>query len=107
MMKIAVMGTGYVGLGASIGAHDPVGLKNAARVFEIVVAEWQSIRQLDLHRLRRAMRSPIVVELRNAFGRGAAQAAGFQVTSIGCPAPLRPTAPINEHRPAVAGEKML
>ena len=111
--------------GAGIRAHDPVGLKNAARVFEdvelfddpyecvrdadavIVVTEWESIRQLDLHRLRLAMRSPILVDLRNAFGRGAAQAAGFQVTGIGCPAPLRPTAPINQHVPAFAGEKML
>lgn len=94
--------------GASIRAYDPVGLENAEEIFEnvalfddpyecahdadavIVVTEWDSIRRLDLHRLRQTMRSPIMIDLRNAFGRGAAQAAGFQVTSIGRPAPLRP-----------------
>ncbi|AZN98275.1 UDP-glucose/GDP-mannose dehydrogenase family protein [Mesorhizobium sp. M9A.F.Ca.ET.002.03.1.2] len=92
--------------GANIRAHDPVGMENAARIFEnvalfedpyecardadavIVVTEWASICQLDLHRLRQAMRSPILIDLRNAFGRGAAQA-GFQVTSIGRPVPQR------------------
>ena len=93
--------------GARIRAHDPVGMENAARVLEsvelfddpyecargadavIVVTEWESIRQLDLHRLKQVMRSPILIDLRNAFGRGAAQAAGFQVSSIGRPVPHR------------------
>ena len=92
-------------LGALIRAHDPVGMKNAAKMmrdvafFEdpyacvkdadavVVVTEWESISTLALDRLKRAMRTPILIDLRNAFPRGAAQAAGFQVTSIGQPVP--------------------
>jgi UDPglucose 6-dehydrogenase len=91
--------------GANIQAHDPVGMENAARILEnvamfddpyecvrdadavVVVTEWESIRQLDLYRLKQAMRSAIMIDLRNAFGRGAAQAAGFHVSSIGQPVP--------------------
>jgi UDPglucose 6-dehydrogenase len=89
--------------GAKIRAHDPVGMKNAARVLEnvmllddpyecvrdadaaVVVTEWESVRQLDLDLMRQLMRSPILIDLRNVFGRGAAQA-GFQVSSVGRPA---------------------
>ncbi|TIS57085.1 MAG: UDP-glucose/GDP-mannose dehydrogenase family protein [Mesorhizobium sp.] len=103
--------------GATIRAHDPIGMENAARIFEnvalfddpyecargadcvIVVTEWESIRQLDLYRLRQVMRSPILIDLRNAFGRGAAQAAGFQVTSIGRPVPQR-AGSMSGNRPA-------
>ncbi|GLS39406.1 UDP-glucose 6-dehydrogenase [Mesorhizobium tianshanense] len=91
--------------GAKIRAHDPVGMENAARVVEnvalfndpyecardadavVIVTEWESIRQLDLHRLKQVMRSANLIDLRNAFGRGVAQAAGFQVSSIGQPVP--------------------
>lgn len=91
--------------GALIRAHDPVGMKNAAEMlrdvafFEdpyacvkdadavVVVTEWESISTLALDRLKQAMRTPILIDLRNAFPRGAAQAAGFQVTSIGQPVP--------------------
>jgi UDPglucose 6-dehydrogenase len=89
--------------GAKIRAHDPVGMKNAARVLEnvmlvddpyecvrdadaaVVVTEWESVRQLDLDLMRQLMRSPILIDLRNVFGRAAAQA-GFQVSSVGRPA---------------------
>lgn len=91
--------------GAQIRAHDPVGMTNAAEMlrdvtfFEdpyrcikdadavVVVTEWESICALDLSRMKQAMRSPILIDLRNAFPQGAAQAAGFQVTSIGQPVP--------------------
>ena len=89
--------------GAKIRAHDPVGMENAARVLDnvmllddpyecvrdadaaVVVTEWESVRQLDLDLMRQLMRSPILIDLRNVFGRGAAQA-GFQVSSVGRPA---------------------
>jgi UDPglucose 6-dehydrogenase len=102
--------------GAKIRAHDPVGMENAARVLEnvtlvddpyecvrdadaaVVVTEWESIRQLDLDLMKQLMRSPILVDLRNVFPRGAAQA-GFQVSSIGRPASTQPGIPA----PIVAG----
>ncbi|WP_173934751.1 UDP-glucose/GDP-mannose dehydrogenase family protein [Chelativorans sp. Marseille-P2723] len=90
--------------GAKIHAHDPVGMKNAASLLQdvsffedpyecargadvlVVATEWDSIRRLDLDRLRRIMRLPVLVDLRNAFAPGAAEAAGFRVTAIGRPA---------------------
>jgi UDPglucose 6-dehydrogenase len=89
--------------GARIRAHDPVGMENAARILEnvalfddpyecardadalVVVTEWESIRQLDLARLQRVMRTAILIDLRNAFRRGVAQAAGFRVSGVGLP----------------------
>jgi UDPglucose 6-dehydrogenase len=112
--------------GAHVRAHDPVGLENAAGIFEnvalfddpyecacgadavIVVTEWESIRQIDLQRLRQVMRSAILIDLRNAFGRGAAQAAGFQVTSIGRPVPQRSVVTLgNGLSPTFAVQKSL
>jgi len=90
--------------GATIRAHDPVGLENASRVLEnvelledpyecargadavVIVTEWDSIRSLDLARLRQVMRSPVLVDLRNAFEAAGAEATGFRVTAIGRPA---------------------
>lgn len=91
--------------GAQIRAHDPVGMPNAAEMLGdvaffddpyacvrdadavVVVTEWESISTLDLGRMKQTMRRPILIDLRNAFPQGAAQAAGFQVTSIGQPVP--------------------
>jgi UDPglucose 6-dehydrogenase len=87
--------------GATVRAHDPVGMSNASRILEnvaffedpyecvrdadaiVVVTEWESIRQLDLVRLKSLVRSSNLIDLRNAFARGAARAAGFSVSSIG------------------------
>ncbi|PLP56374.1 UDP-glucose 6-dehydrogenase [Mesorhizobium loti] len=87
--------------GAVVRAYDPVGLQNAARLLEdvallddpyecarnsdavVVLTEWDSIRRIDLGRLRRLVRTPVLVDLRNAFEPGAASAAGFHVSVIG------------------------
>jgi UDPglucose 6-dehydrogenase len=89
--------------GATVRAHDPVGMENAGRILEnvalcddpydcargadavVVITEWESIRRLDLTRLKAAMRAPVMIDLRSAFEPGAAQAAGFQVSAIGRP----------------------
>jgi len=91
--------------GANIRAYDPVGIRNAAHLLEnvelladpyecargadavVVVTEWESICRLDLDRLKRDMRSPILVDLRNAISHEKAEAADFQIWSIGRPAP--------------------
>jgi UDPglucose 6-dehydrogenase len=87
--------------GAKIRAYDPVGLENAARVLDgvelfddpyecargadaaVIATEWESIRRLDLTGLKHVMRAPVLIDLRNAVERGAAEACGFQVTAIG------------------------
>lgn len=87
--------------GAIVRAYDPVGLENAARMLEdvtflddpyecarnsdavVVLTEWDSIRRIDLGRLRRLVRTPVLVDLRNALEPGAASAAGFHVSVVG------------------------
>ena len=90
--------------GATVRAHDPVGMPNAAQMLEdvtlvddpyecargadavVIVTEWECIRRLDLSRLKGVMQSPVLIDLRNAFAQDAAEAAGFRVTMIGKPA---------------------
>lgn len=87
--------------GAIIHAHDPMGISNAAAILSdvaffddaytcargadvvVVVTEWDSIRQLDLKRLKNLMKNPVMVDLRRAFASELAAQAGFVVTSVG------------------------
>lgn len=93
--------------GANIRAHDPVGMDNAAHILSdvaffddpyecarncdavVVITEWDSIRKLDLKRLRKVMRQPILVDLRNAFEPGVGEENGFRVTAVGRPSNAR------------------
>ncbi|WP_163268959.1 UDP-glucose dehydrogenase family protein [Chelativorans alearense] len=89
--------------GAVIRTYDPVGMENAAQILEdvaffedpyectrgadavVVVTEWDNIRRLDLAALKKVMRAPVLVDLRNAFEPGAAEALGFAVSAVGRP----------------------
>ena len=91
--------------GANIRAYDPVGTENASRILSdvefcddayecahdadavVVVTEWDSIRKLDLARLKKTMRQAVLIDLRNAFAPGVAEGLGFRVSAIGRPAP--------------------
>ncbi len=93
--------------GARIRAHDPVGIENARRILNdvefcenaydcvadadaaVVVTEWDSIRKLDLVRMKRLMHQPVLVDLRNVFSRSMAERLGFRVSTIGRPVHLR------------------
>ena len=87
--------------GAWVRAYDPEGMDQALQVLGDVeyasgpyeaalgtdavalVTEWDAFRALDLDRLRAGMRSPIMVDLRNVYARGEAEAAGFSYTGVG------------------------
>ena len=87
--------------GASIRAYDPSAMESAARLLTgveycedeyeaarggdalVVVTEWNQFRSLDFARLKRLMREPAIVDLRNIYEPEAARAAGFRYTSIG------------------------
>ncbi|WP_176073040.1 UDP-glucose dehydrogenase family protein [Brucella intermedia] len=93
--------------GANIRAYDPVGMENASKILTdvefcddayecardadaiVVITEWDSIRKLDLSRLKKLVRWPVLVDLRNAFEPGAAEELGFHVSAIGRPTPAR------------------
>ncbi len=48
-----------------------------------ILTEWEEFRQLDLRRLHEEMELPILVDGRNLFELGVAQAAGFEYISVG------------------------
>ena len=49
----------------------------------VIVTEWVQFRALDLPRLKRIMKQPIVVDLRNIYRPDDMQELGFVYESIG------------------------
>jgi UDPglucose 6-dehydrogenase len=90
--------------GASIAAYDPAGMSAAQALLDnvrfvgdpyaavenadavVIVTEWDEFRSLDLNRLRAAMRTPVLVDLRNIYRRRDAEAAGLVYDCVGRPA---------------------
>ena len=87
--------------GASIRAFDPVAMANAARELPditlckneyeacenadalVLMTEWNQFRMLDLERVKKLMRAPVVVDLRNVYDPAAMRRAGFRYDSVG------------------------
>jgi UDPglucose 6-dehydrogenase len=87
--------------GAKLIAYDPEGMANAAPLLPglmlaetpepcfqgvdavVVITEWEAFRALDFAKLKPAMRTPIIVDLRNALDHVALGKLGFRVTAIG------------------------
>jgi UDPglucose 6-dehydrogenase len=95
------MRTGLLDMGAKVRAHDPVGMKQARKELPeidycedpyecalgadvlVLVTEWAQFRALDLDRIKREMAEPIVVDLRNIYGRGEMASRGFIYIGVG------------------------
>jgi UDPglucose 6-dehydrogenase len=87
--------------GALVRAHDPQGRAQAepllpgaifcGNAYEaidgadalVIVTEWDAYRALDLDRIRHAMKSPVVVDLRNIYEPADMAAKGFRYFSVG------------------------
>ncbi|AYD00560.1 UDP-glucose/GDP-mannose dehydrogenase family protein [Neorhizobium sp. NCHU2750] len=86
--------------GAIVAGYDPEGMENAKQLLDIeftsgpyeaaenadaavLVTEWNEFRALDLARLKSAMRSPILVDLRNVYRKSELEAHGFDYTGVG------------------------
>lgn len=87
--------------GASVFAHDPEGMSEAAKIMPdvammdsayaaadgadavAIVTEWDAYRALDLNKLGQAMKGKVLVDLRNIYRAEEAEAAGLDYTSIG------------------------
>jgi len=94
--------------GAKIRAYDPEGMHEAQKLMPqldycgsayetmegadalVLVTEWNEFRALDLERVKKHLRSPVVVDLRNVYKPEEMAASGFTYVSIGRPS----TAPI-------------
>jgi UDPglucose 6-dehydrogenase len=93
--------------GATVRAFDPAGMDEARKMFQdvvwcdtayeclggadalVIVTEWNEFRALHLDRVKKLMRRPIVVDLRNVWDPARMSAAGFTYVPIG----RRPVAP--------------
>jgi UDPglucose 6-dehydrogenase len=87
--------------GAAIRAHDPVGMEQALRYLNdveflddpydcvtgadavVLMTEWDSLRRLDLRRVRSLVRQPVFIDLRNAYHADLMEKFGFSFTGIG------------------------
>ncbi len=93
--------TGLTDMGAIVRAYDPVGMTQAKQELPditycgnpyecaqgadalVIVTEWVQFRALDLERLKREMRTPVIVDLRNVYSRADMKAHGFVYESVG------------------------
>jgi UDPglucose 6-dehydrogenase len=57
----------------------------------VLITEWNEFRALDLERVKKHLRAPLVVDLRNVYKPEEMAASGFTYVSIGRPsaAPVR------------------
>jgi UDPglucose 6-dehydrogenase len=100
--------TRLVSLGASVRAYDPVAIPNAATVLPrdtvfcdspyaaaeqadavALVTEWNEFKFLNLERLRKVMRRPLILDGRNLWEPERMRRLGFEYLSIG----RKPVAP--------------
>jgi len=87
--------------GAAVRVYDPKGMEEARSLLPgaafcsdayeatkgadalVITTEWNEFRSLDFDRLKAAMRSPLIVDLRNIYKPAEAHAAGFRYVGIG------------------------
>ncbi|KAF0231712.1 MAG: UDPglucose [Beijerinckiaceae bacterium] len=87
--------------GALIRAYDPESMAQARQVFDgidyaengyacadgadvlVIVTEWDQFRALDLGRIKAAMKTPVLVDLRNIYPPEEMRARGFVYSSVG------------------------
>jgi UDPglucose 6-dehydrogenase len=98
---------GLQSAGAKVRAYDPQAMENARKIFDdvvycddpyqtaegadalVIATEWNAFRALNLQRVRKLLRRPIVVDLRNVYDPQRMRAEGFAYTSVGRAAGMR------------------
>ncbi|MCS6762473.1 MAG: UDP-glucose/GDP-mannose dehydrogenase family protein [Candidatus Devosia symbiotica] len=94
---------GLLDKGARVVAYDPQGIEAANSMIEnidyvsssyavadnadalVLITEWNEFHSLDLERLRKAMKSPVLVDLRNVYSHEEVTSQGFAYFSVGRP----------------------
>ena len=87
--------------GATIRAYDPQSIENARTIFEdvtycadayetaegadalVIATEWNEFRALNLKKIRKALKQPVIVDLRNVYDPARVRAEGFTYVSVG------------------------
>lgn len=90
-----------LGEGAKIKAYDPVAMNNAKRILKnvdfqpdaysvakdcdilIIMTEWNEFRQLDLLKIKKYMKRPVLLDGRNIYNPGELKEMGFIYTGVG------------------------
>ena len=96
-----VLAEGLSARGAAVRAFDPVAMDNARELMPfidyvadayavaegadalVIVTEWNEFRQLDFDRLKKAMRSPVIVDCRNVYEPTDIESLGFSYVGVG------------------------
>jgi UDPglucose 6-dehydrogenase len=91
--------------GARIKAYDPESMHEAGKALTevdfcdgpyhaidgadamVLITEWDQFRALDLDRVKKLMRTPVVVDLRNVYQPAEMERLGFAYSSVGRPKP--------------------
>ena len=89
--------------GARVRAYDPEGMEGAKVLLDnvdfgkspyeiadgadalVIVTEWDAFRALDLDRIGKSMKAPVLVDLRNIYKQDEVEKYGFTYTSVGRP----------------------
>jgi UDPglucose 6-dehydrogenase len=87
--------------GATVRAYDPQAMENAKSIFEnltycgdayetaegadvlVLATEWNEFRALNFERIKKALREPVVVDLRNIYDPQRMAGLGFEYVSVG------------------------
>jgi len=87
--------------GAIIKAYDPIAMSNAKRILKnieycadsysvakdsdllIIVTEWNEFRQLDLGKIKEAMKDPVLLDGRNIYNPEEVRGIGFRYVGVG------------------------
>jgi len=90
-----------IAAGATVQAFDPEGMHEASKLLDgvafkdgpyeavdgadvvVILTEWDQFRALDLDRVKRLVKSPVMVDLRNVYKPDDMRARGFRYSSIG------------------------
>ncbi|MCL4129843.1 UNVERIFIED_CONTAM: hypothetical protein GTU68_023449 [Idotea baltica] len=89
--------------GATVKAYDPESMDEAAHLLDnvtfchgpydaltgadamVIITEWDQFRALDFDRVKSALKTPVVIDLRNIYSPEDMEKLGFEYTSIGRP----------------------
>jgi len=87
--------------GAKIKAYDPAAIENARTILPqveygedaykvaqgadalVLITEWNQFRLLDLHRILKLMKNPVMIDLRNVYKPNKLRSLGFKYTCVG------------------------
>lgn len=94
---------GLQDMGAKICAYDPKGMENAKHIFKdvtygdsilacveqadamVIVTEWDAFRDLPFAEIKKKMRKPVLVDLRNLYDGETLKTEGFDYQGVGRP----------------------